>query len=194
MTGALVFVVTFLILATAAALRAQLSGERFDLRILGFVAAAGIGLVGFAGIVVSPSIAIAVAYAAVSVVTDLSSGHIYDVVTYPAAVGVCVCAIAGGSLATAVCGSAVALSVAGGLHLLTRRRGLGMGDVKLFAVICGALAAEPALVLIGASFICGGIFVGCALLLRRMKFGQRVPFAPYVALATAGLIVLRGNP
>ena len=83
----------------------------------------------------------------------------------------------------AACGGAVLLAVAKGYFLLTRREGMGMGDVKLLAMI-GAFLGWQALpfVLLGASL--SGIAVGIVLIRMRGK-GLRHAFAfgPFLCAA-----------
>lgn len=74
---------------------------------------------------------------------------------------------------------------AGGLFWIIARvypQGMGLGDVKLVAAM-GAFLGFPGIFLavFGGSFV--GAFIGIILLLAgRKRFGQQIPFGPYLAL------------
>jgi leader peptidase (prepilin peptidase)/N-methyltransferase len=69
------------------------------------------------------------------------------------------------------------------LHLVTKGRGMGLGDVKL-ALAGGMILGWPlTLVWVGLSFIIGGV-VGVMLLVnKRTKFGNQIAFGPFLVLA-----------
>jgi leader peptidase (prepilin peptidase)/N-methyltransferase len=70
------------------------------------------------------------------------------------------------------------------LFLLTRGRGMGFGDVK-FAFFIGLTLGFPKAVLAFYLAFLTGALVGIILiLLRKAKFGQRIAFGPFLALAT----------
>jgi leader peptidase (prepilin peptidase)/N-methyltransferase len=92
----------------------------------------------------------------------------------------------------AVLGSGFLLAIMGLYWLVRRQEGMGMGDVKLLAMMGAFLGAAPAVpfILIVASML--GAVVGVGLML----FGGRglktaVPFGPFLALA-AMIYVLHG--
>ena len=70
------------------------------------------------------------------------------------------------------------------LHLGTRGRGLGFGDVKLALPIGAALLLPAGLFALGAAFVIGA-FAGIALLLlSRAGTRSEIAFAPYLAAGT----------
>lgn len=74
------------------------------------------------------------------------------------------------------------------LILLTRGRGMGGGDLKLGIFLGLAFGFPNALLVLILAFLLGSA-VGILLILSgRKKFGQTVPFGPF--LATAGIITL----
>ena len=80
----------------------------------------------------------------------------------------------------------VSASIAGGffyaLVLLTKGKGMGGGDVKLAYIMGLFLTGTQTLVAIYAAFIIGAV-VGLVLLaMRRKKFGQVVPFGPFLSI------------
>lgn len=90
-------------------------------------------------------------------------------------------------------GGGVLLAVAGGYYLLTRREGMGLGDVKLLAAIGAFLGWEAVLFTVFVSSLVGSV-LGLALTVRRgsgMKL--EVPFGPFLALG-AGAWVFAGPP
>ncbi len=70
------------------------------------------------------------------------------------------------------------------LHLLTRRRGMGMGDVKL-AFLMGLVLGFPKIILALYLAFLTGAFVGVILILAKVKrFGEHIPFGPFLTSAT----------
>lgn len=85
-------------------------------------------------------------------------------------------------------GGGVLLAVAGGYYLLTRREGMGLGDVKLLAAIGAFLGWEAVLFTVFVSSLVGSA-LGLALTARRgsgMKL--EVPFGPFLALGAAAWV------
>lgn len=78
------------------------------------------------------------------------------------------------------------------LHLITRGKGMGLGDVK-FAVLGGLLVGFPYLFTwLFLSFLTGG-FVGMIMILAgKAKLGQKIPFGPFLAFALI-VTILFGN-
>jgi leader peptidase (prepilin peptidase)/N-methyltransferase len=133
--------------------------------------------------------ALAVTASAACALCDARTGRIPNSITYPALVLFMLLAVWRHDVAAALAGAAAGGGALLLLHLATRGRGLGLGDVKLGACIGAGLGAGAALVAIGAAFItgaCGGIIL---LALRRARRGDRIAFGPYLAfgafLATA---------
>ena len=67
---------------------------------------------------------------------------------------------------------------------LRKKEGMGMGDVKLLAMIGAWMGymALPYIILI--SSLTGIIVGGGSLLLTRRDLGQRIPFGPFLVLGT----------
>lgn len=79
-----------------------------------------------------------------------------------------------------------------GLYRITRRKGIGFGDVKLVAVlglILGFPKTVPALFL---AFVIGGLVASVLLVLGKKRFGQILPFGPFLILSTC-ISLLWGN-
>lgn len=67
---------------------------------------------------------------------------------------------------------------------LLRKEALGMGDIKLMIPIAFFLSWPKILVSIFLAFIIGGFFAMLILIMGRKKFGQALPFAPFLILAS----------
>jgi len=90
----------------------------------------------------------------------------------------------GRDLLMAILGMGIAVLFIGSLWFFTKRKGMGLGDVKLMAPL-GLLMGWPnSLVGLFLSFIIGG-FIGILLLLaKKKKFNQVVPFGPFLIVGT----------
>jgi len=70
------------------------------------------------------------------------------------------------------------------IHLFTRGRGMGLGDVK-FAFLMGLILGFPKIILALYLAFLTGAFLGAILILTGFKrFGERVPFGPFLGSAT----------
>lgn len=82
-----------------------------------------------------------------------------------------------------VSGAFFALLVFGAIIIITRGRGMGMGDVKLVAPL-GLLFGWPDIILLVAlSFIIGSIFGVYVMIFKHKNLKSAVPFGPFLALA-----------
>ena len=144
------------------------------------------------GLLEAMPVIVALACAAVCAATDLRTGYIFDVVTGTAALTVMAVGAIVGRTEDVFAGGATA----GGLLLLlfaiSRGRGMGLGDVKLAAVIGGGLGAVSSLVAIGVAFVLGSAVVCCGLLLRKAKRHDAIRFAPYLATGALITTLFRG--
>lgn len=70
------------------------------------------------------------------------------------------------------------------IYLLTLRRGLGFGDVKL-ALVMGLVLGLPKLVLaLWFGFVVGGIVATILLILKKTKMSATIPLGPFLILGT----------
>ena len=124
---------------------------------------------------------------AVSVVTDLRERRILNVVTLPALALALLVRAAGGGLASGLLGVATASLP---FFLLAWRGAMGMGDVKLMAVVGACVGAERIAPVLLAIALVGGLQGVLALLwtgslgrtLRRLLLRGAVPQAAAVTL------------
>lgn len=71
------------------------------------------------------------------------------------------------------------------LIVFTRGKGMGWGDVKL-AVFIGLVLGFPGSVIgVLLSFLLGSVYGIAMILLGRKRFGQTIPFGPFLALGSA---------
>ncbi|RWX47495.1 type 4 prepilin peptidase 1 Aspartic peptidase, MEROPS family A24A [Candidatus Electrothrix aarhusensis] len=80
-------------------------------------------------------------------------------------------------------GGGILYAVAKGYLLIAKRDGMGMGDVKLLAMIGAFLGYQCLLYVIFFSSLTGSV-VGIAAMFQQKKGGQtRIPFGPFLSLA-----------
>lgn len=69
------------------------------------------------------------------------------------------------------------------LHLITKGRGMGLGDVK-FSVMGGfILGPQLTIAWLFLSFVLGALVGLLLLALKKAKFGKQIPFGPYLVLS-----------
>jgi len=69
------------------------------------------------------------------------------------------------------------------LHVFTRGRGMGLGDVKLALFLGLVLGLSASVIWIFGSFILGGAVAMALLLTGKAHLGQRIPFGPFLISA-----------
>lgn len=77
----------------------------------------------------------------------------------------------------------------GGLWLITRRRGFGLGDVKLAPALGLLLGVERLIVAVFLSFIFGALVGSGLLMFKQRKLGQAIPFGPFLVLGTVASLL-----
>lgn len=140
------------------------------------------------GTPVTLGIVFMLACAIVCAASDLATGLIFDRVTAVSALMILAMSFVGHTENA----SAAGVGVCGGsllaLHAATRRRGIGLGDVKLGAVIGAGCSGVPAVGAIGAAFVAGALWALPVLVLKRAKPGDRVAFAPFLAMGALAFL------
>ena len=96
-----------------------------------------------------------------------------------------------GRLDFALIGATAAVTPLLSLHLITRGRGLGLGDVKLAASIGVVLGWQTSLTVLGLAFILGALVAGAGLIAGILQRRQKLAFAPYLAAAATLAICLK---
>lgn len=85
-------------------------------------------------------------------------------------------------LAGSISAAATAAAFFGLIVVITRGRGMGMGDVKLAGALGLWLGLPGIFYTLGLAFIIGGVFGVALLLTRRKKIKDVVPFGPFLTL------------
>lgn len=87
-------------------------------------------------------------------------------------------------------GGGILYLVAFGYYTLTKREGMGGGDIKLLAMIGAFLGWQSLLYVIFASSLFGSL-IGVIAMLQQKKGGQtRIPFGPFLAIAAMSWVLL----
>lgn len=129
-----------------------------------------------------PAAAIVIACAIVCAVTDVRTGLIFDAVLVAAGLALLVSVTVRTTLvAHALFGALVCGGIMAGLHVVTRGKGLGFGDVKLATVIGAGLGVTHGLIALGSAFIFGASVACASLAFGWRRLGDTVRFGPYVA-------------
>jgi leader peptidase (prepilin peptidase)/N-methyltransferase len=88
-------------------------------------------------------------------------------------------------------GGGILYAIAKGYFLIAKRDGMGMGDVKLLAMIGAFLGYQCLLYVIFFSSLTGSV-VGIAAMFQQKKGGQtRIPFGPFLSLAALSWLFFR---
>jgi len=88
-------------------------------------------------------------------------------------------------------GGGLLYAVAYGYFVLTKREGMGGGDIKLLAMIGAFLGWQSLLYVVFTSSLAGSL-VGVAAMFKQKKGGQtRIPFGPFLALAALSYLFLQ---
>ena len=138
-----------------------------------------------AGIPVSalPALA-ALCGAGAAAVIDGRTGLIPDPLTRATTLLAIGLAAAGGTATVACTGACAVGGALLGLHVLTRGRGLGLGDVKLGTAIGAGLGAAAGIVALGVAFLAGGAYGAWLLARGRARRRDAIPFGPFLAVGT----------
>jgi leader peptidase (prepilin peptidase)/N-methyltransferase len=127
---------------------------------------------------------VVIAAVGVAAVADARTGAIADRLTRALVLATLAIALVHGTPLAACAGAATAGGGLLALYVLTRRRGIGLGDVKLAAGIGAGLGATLALAALGAAFVAGGVYGVWLLATRRARRDGRVRFGPFLAGGT----------
>jgi leader peptidase (prepilin peptidase) / N-methyltransferase len=150
-----------------------------------------IALCALRGVSVSYGIALAFACLVICTASDLATGLIFDGVTVGAACGIGMCCLLAQTAPAALAGAGICIIPLLALYAVTRGRGIGLGDVKLGGIVGAGVGGIEALGAIGIAFVVGAICCVPLLVARRVRRGDRVAFAPFLALGTIAFVAGR---
>ena len=141
-----------------------------------------------ATLIAGPVAGVATAAICVAAIVDARCGYIFDPLAGAGLMATVAAAYACGSLTETALGAAAAAGALLAIHLATAGRGLGLGDVKLGALLGAGLGTYWGVAAIGAAFVIGAVVALGALCSGRSRAGDAIRFGPYLAAGT--LLVL----
>jgi len=119
-------------------------------------------------------------------VSDLRYGTIPDRIVYPV-IGLATLFLIIYNLSSSIYYLLSSLGAAGfflALVAITRGKGMGIGDVKLAALMGLVLGWPKILVALYLAFLTGAIVGVILILLGKKRFGEHIPFGPFLTTAT----------
>jgi len=130
-------------------------------------------------------------------VIDIEHQIIPDVITLPGIIF----GLAAGSYLNGWLDSVLGLALGGGLFwllaegyfLLRGKMGMGGGDIKYIAAAGALVGWVQVMFIIFAGALTGGIFGGVGMGVKKLDFLSRIPFGPFLALATL-ISIFFGDP
>ena len=93
------------------------------------------------------------------------------------------------SLIGAVAGGGILLLVAGGYYLFTKREGMGLGDVKLLAMMGAFLGWKSILFIIMVASFSGTLVGITVMLLQKRDRRYAIPFGPFLSLGALSYLL-----
>lgn len=133
---------------------------------------------------------VSLAGASAAALIDARTGFIPDRMTRATALCALLFAVRDGA-SVAACGGAYAVGGALlALHLITRGRGMGLGDVKLGTAIGAGFGAAAGLVALGIAFVAGGAYASWLLATGRARRRDAIRFGPFLAAGTIAAALL----
>jgi leader peptidase (prepilin peptidase)/N-methyltransferase len=169
----------FWVVAARTLRRRGLDAGAFPVRSIAFAGIAG-GIVAH-GASAATGTCVAVAACMAAAVLDARTGLVVDTLTGTFALVAGTAAAVDGVLVPAALGAAATSGVLLGLHVVTARRGIGLGDVKLATGIGAALGPERGLLALAAAFAVGGAYAAWLLACGGASRGTPIRFAPFLA-------------
>jgi prepilin signal peptidase PulO-like enzyme (type II secretory pathway) len=121
---------------------------------------------------------------------DARHGLLFDAVTLPAAILSAAIGVCFGDPAATAAGVAMLVGIFGAVYVVTRRRSIGLGDVKAMFAIGAAFGPLESLLTILAACVTG---IAGALIAGRLRRGASIRFGPHLA-AGSTLTLLFGRP
>ncbi|HZO92452.1 MAG TPA: A24 family peptidase [Candidatus Baltobacteraceae bacterium] len=122
-------------------------------------------------------------------IVDVRTGLVPDVLSLPTAACVFALAAAQHEAAASCSGAALAAGALLALHVVTRGRGIGLGDVKLALAIGAGLGPLRGIEALGAAFVAGAAYALWRLARRSAEPKSSLPFAPFLAAGTVAIAV-----
>jgi prepilin signal peptidase PulO-like enzyme (type II secretory pathway) len=124
---------------------------------------------------------------------DGRTGIIPDSVTRSTALAALTLAAVNGAAPAAASGACAVGGMLWALHLVSRGRGLGLGDVKLGIAIGAGLGPLAGAVAVGAAFVLGAAYAIALLATHRAHRGDAIAFGPFLAAGTLAVTLVPGG-
>jgi leader peptidase (prepilin peptidase)/N-methyltransferase len=124
---------------------------------------------------------VAAAGLTVAAVVDARTGSIFDPLTASMLLAALALSSGAGTCPTALAGAAVVGGLLFALYAVSKRRGIGLGDVKLGTAMGAALGASTGACAIALAFVLGGAYAAWLLVTRRAAGNTKIRFAPFIA-------------
>ena len=121
---------------------------------------------------------------------DVRTGLLPDGVTRTTACVALALAAADGVALAAASGACVVGGALLALHLGSRGRGLGLGDVKLGVAIGTGLGPLAGALALGAAFVLGATYALALLATRRAQRSDAIAFGPFLAAGSVAAALL----
>ncbi len=125
---------------------------------------------------------------AIAAVVDAQSGFIFDPLVGAGTIGVLVLAALEGAGVSSLYGAAIAGGAVFCMWALTLGRGIGLGDVKLAAVVGAGFGPIGGISAIGLSFIVGAAIAIARISTGKAHFGTSIRFGPYLLAGSVCLL------
>src|SRR2546423_8050175 len=122
-------------------------------------------------------------------VIDARTGFIPNRITYPSLAAMFLVAALSGTIWSTCFGMICVGGTLLLLYLITRKRGLGLGDVKLGACIGAGLGPMTGIFALSSSFIIGGLVGSYLLLTHRAHSKDPMRFGPFLAMGVCTALV-----
>jgi prepilin signal peptidase PulO-like enzyme (type II secretory pathway) len=125
---------------------------------------------------------------AVAAVVDAQSGFIFDPLVIAGIIGILVVSVLEGTGGSSFYGGTVAGAAVFCMWALTLGRGIGLGDVKLAAVVGAGFGPIAGIYAIGLSFIVGAAIAIAQIIAGKARFGTSIRFGPYLLAGSVCLL------
>jgi len=93
----------------------------------------------------------------------------------------------------ALAGGGIMLAIAIAGKLLFKKESLGMGDVKLLVIIGTYVGFPHVLISLFFGTLVAAIFILWGIIFKRLRFGNTIPFGPFIAIGTLVYLVWGGT-
>jgi prepilin signal peptidase PulO-like enzyme (type II secretory pathway) len=137
----------------------------------------------------APAGPIALSAACIAAIADLRTGYIFDRLNVTFGAFGMIAATANHAAGAAILGGLLVGGALYALHLMTLRRGLGLGDVKFGAALGLTLGVSGGALAVAVAFILGGLYGTLLLLTGRATRQTAIRFGPFLASGTYAVVL-----